>query len=124
VFSHCKTVHTDPHSRWYGTEDIGVLNASGDKVLFYSMLWFDGIPNGLKFVGPQPARRLFGKLPLTTEGTRKMIKRLTTRVGPLECQDEIDQDEIRTMVLRDVANAPAAEKRLFLEKAFEPFLSA
>lgn len=123
MFSYCKVKHREPKSPWYGSEDVSVLNASGDKILFYSMLWRDGQPQGLRFVGPQPAARLFADLPLNTDGLKEMIKRLDIVVGAAECVDELDQDEIRTIVLRDVANAPIPQKRDFLERGFVPFLS-
>jgi len=123
VFSYCKTVHRDPKSPWYGTEDVAVLSAHGDRILFYSVLWRDGNAQGLKFVGPQPASRLFAGLPLNTDGVKAMIKKLDIVAAPAECMDEIDQDEVRTLVLRDLANAPAAQKRDFLERGFERFLS-
>ncbi len=122
MFSHCKAVHRDPKDHWFGSVDVGILNAHGDRILFYSILWRDGLPQGLRFVGPQPAARLFAGLPLNTDGMKRMIKRLDLVYAPLDCTDELDQDEIRTLVLRDVANAPAAEKRTFFERAFEPFL--
>ena len=107
----------------YNDSHFAVLNASGNKVLFYSMLWRDGQPQGLRFVGPQPAARLFADLPLNTDGLKEMIKRLDIVVGIADCMDELDQDEIRTTVLRDIANAPVPQKRDFLERGFEPFLS-
>ena len=122
MFSYCKVVHREPKSPWYGSEDVSVLNAGADKILFYSMLWRDGQPQGLRFVGPQPAARLFSDLPLNTDGLKAMIKRLDIVVGIPECMDELDQDDIRTIVLRDVANAPIPQKRDFLERGFEPFL--
>ena len=122
MFSYCKVVHREPRSPWYGSEDVSVLNAGTDKILFYSMLWRDGQSQGLRFVGPQPAARLFSDLPLNTDGLKAMIKRLDIVVGIPECMDELDQDDIRTIVLRDVANAPIPQKRDFLERGFEPFL--
>jgi hypothetical protein len=102
---------------------VGVLNAHRDRILFYSVIWRDGISHGLKFVGPQAAKRLFRKLPFNTDGMKELIKQLDIVVSPLECMDELDQDEITTLILRDVANAPAEQKRDFLKRGLEPFLS-